>query len=88
MISSTIFTCGPFMSASAAIDAVATGIYSALLISESVQSQQAFQQKIDMALSRDATQEEIDNLRREAEYQGGLLDITLAALGSADGADQ
>ena len=83
-----MFTCGPFMSASLGLDSVALGLYNALLISESVHSQQEYKTKIHTAIQGDATEEEIANLKREAEYYGGLLDITMAALASTDGIDE
>jgi hypothetical protein len=83
-----MFTCGPFISASIEIQSIASGIYSAVLLSESVQSEKKYEQRIQTAIEENLGEEEIAILQREADYYRGLLDITIASLAYMDGFDQ
>jgi hypothetical protein len=85
MNSNSIFTCGPFVSASIAIQSIGSGIYSAVLLSESVQSEKLYEQRLQTAIEQDLGEEEIATLQREADYYHGLLAITIASLAPAGG---
>jgi len=88
MIDNSMFTCGPFVSASMEIQSIAAGIYSAVLLSESIHSEKEYEQRLQTAIDQDRDKEEIAILQREADYYRGLLDITIASLAYVDGLDQ
>jgi hypothetical protein len=70
------------------IQSIASGIYSAVLLSESVQSEKKYEQRLQTAIEENLGEEEIAILQREADYYRGLLDITIASLAYTDGLDQ
>ena len=87
-MSSTIFTCGPFASASVSLHGFSMSMYSSILIAESVKSQKEFEARLATAIQDQESEEKIETLRREADYYKGLLDITIAGLTAPDGFDQ
>lgn len=88
MINGNIFTCGPFVSASMTIQSIAAGMYSAVLLSESIESEKKYEDRLRTAIDQDLGEEEIAILQREADYYKGLLDITIASLTHMDELDQ
>jgi len=86
--SQTIFTCGPFVSASFSADSLSRGLYCALLLSQSVDSQQANQSRLQKAIEENTDQERIDTLQREADHYNSLLELTLASLAIAEEMEQ
>lgn len=88
MINNNMFTSGPFVSASMTVQSIAAGMYSAVLLSESIQSEKKYEDRLQSAIEQDLGEEEIAILQREADYYKGLLDITIASLTYADELDQ
>ena len=86
--SSTIFTCGPFVSASLGADSLSRGLYCAMLLSQSVESQRANEERLQKAIEESADQTYIDSIQREADYQNSLLDLAITSLSFGEEIEQ
>ena len=88
MTDNSMFTTGPFVSASLSIQGAAAGLYSAALLIESIRSEEKYEQQLQEAIDRELGEDEIALRQREVDYYRGLLDITIASLTYGDEMEQ
>ena len=76
--------CGPFLSASVAVDKFGQNLYQASLLGEAVDIYTEYLNKIEIAIQDEADEVYITSLKAESDYYEQLFKISLAGVLSTD----
>ena len=76
--------CGPFLSASVAIDKFGQNIYQANLLSEAVDMYAEYENKLKTALEDEMDETYIKSLKAESDYYEQIFRISLAGVMPTD----
>ena len=81
----TIFTCGPFLSASLNVDRFSQNVYYNYLLASSLETYVEYENKLKSAIEQDMSDEHIANLEKESQYFSGLIDLAISVGTNPDG---
>jgi len=73
-------TCGPFLSASVAIEQFGQNLYQASLLEEAIDMYAEYETKLKTALDDDMDETYIESLRAESDYYEQLFKFSLASV--------
>ena len=76
--------CGPFLSASIAVNEFGQNVYQASLLGEAIDMYAEYETKIQEALDENKDEEYISSLKAESEYYEQIFKISLASFILAD----
>jgi len=80
----SLHLCGPFLSASVAIDKFGQNIYQANLLSEAVDMYAEYENKLKTALEDEMDETYINSLKAESDYYEQIFRISLAGVMPTD----
>lgn len=80
----SLHLCGPFLSASVAIDKFGQNIYQANLLSEAVDMYAEYENKLKTALEDEMDETYIKSLKAESDYYEQIFRISLAGVMPTD----
>ncbi len=85
MMRDSIFTCGPFLSASLNVDRFSQNVYYNYLLASSLETYVEYENKLKSAIEQDMSDEHIANLEKESQYFSGLIDLAISVGANPDG---
>ncbi len=80
----TLHLCGPFLSASNAIDRFGSNVYQATALAEAIEMYTKYEDKIKDAMKEEKDPAYIVSLQEESAYYEQIFNISLASFCSAD----